>query len=214
MINPMHKIRGILILIFTFIFFSASAHVKIGAQLGLNMSGMIVHNPTVSNANLSYKTQLIPGFNVGILTEVGVRKNLSIQSAVLYTTKGGKYVFSNGEQEVLAPRYIEIPVNLLYKPYFNSSSTSRFILLSGFYYADRITGMGKVTAQNGTIGFDYSFSEMQKTDFGMNLGTGFESGGVEYLLQYQLGFKNSAPSNSYKIKSFTSNFSFSIALLF
>lgn len=212
--NPVPKVRGVLVLFLVLLFFSASAHIKIGAQLGLNMSAMVAHNPTFSKANITYDTRPVPGFNVGIVAALPIVKNLYMQPEVLFTTKGGKYVFSNGDQDVITPRFVEIPVNLLFEPYFNASGKSRFILLSGFYYAFRMSGLGKATSHNGNIILDTSFSDMQKTDVGMNLGTGFESGGVEYLFQYQLGFKNIAPSNSYNFKAITSNFSFSIALMF
>ncbi|MBN2638251.1 MAG: outer membrane beta-barrel protein [Bacteroidales bacterium] len=210
----MKNVKVVLILGFLVFSISLRAQIKVAGRLGMNMSMMIVHNPTLSDANITYSTNPVPGFNIGLLTEVPLSNYFAVQPGIILTSKGGKYVFNDGEKDVIVPWYYEIPVNFLYKPYFNDLHKDRFILLAGIYYASRFSGFGKFTSDNGKIGFDTSFSDMQKTDYGMNLGTGFESRGVEYILQYQLGFKNIAPPNTYKIKAFTSSFSFTLVLLF
>lgn len=87
--------------------------VKIGVKAGVNISNLTVDE---SELNSSGKT----GFTAGIMVEIPIAKNFSLQPELLYSQQGTKITFSDEEvtnshyKSTIELNYLNIPVMLKY----------------------------------------------------------------------------------------------------
>lgn len=105
----------IAVLILMLSFNISTAQTKVGIRTGINFSQV---NAKDRNGK-SISTQSIPGFHLGLTVDVPIAGDFYVQPAILYSGKGFKenkseLGYGNGFRATAS--YMELPVNLLYKP--------------------------------------------------------------------------------------------------
>ena len=198
----MRRIKLSLLAVALMIATAASAQVSFGLQGGANLSNMTDNNPKA-------------GFNVGILTNIGLSHSVGIRSGLFFTTKGynsrealtcgsglpqngngngngyGNGNNSNGNGDmfpVFNLMYLQLPVHFAYK--INVMPGTRVVLHAGPYVAYGVGGSERI---NGTdtntviFGDDGCFNPF---DFGLGLGVGFEFGRFLTGIGWDMGLLN------------------------
>lgn len=190
-----------------------------GATFGI--TGGVVWS-TINGKNsmgATLENKLKTGFTGGLNVELPVGGGFYLQPGAEYRMKGAK--LTNGDKLTLS--YIDVPVNLLYKPMLGNGS----ILLGAGPYVG--FGMdGKVESPNGTdrdVIFSNTWSateapdlQFKKLDAGANVMAGYEfRSRLSAALKAQLGLVNIYPDTtipndqtSYK----NTNFGFSLGYRF
>jgi hypothetical protein len=176
-----------LALLVCLMFFVASvqAQIKFGPKVGLNLSTM-----TLKNSGIAADPKTLVGFHVGVISDIPVKGNFSLQPALLYSGKGSKYSFA-GEELSMSPSFIEIPVNAAYK--FEVGSMNLY-LNAGPYFAYGIGGKIKVAGETESIKFgDDDNADMKPFDAGITFGAALEISKFLISLNYELGLTNLVP---------------------
>lgn len=212
--------------------YSQSGHVK----AGINLANVSVNsNGRVDDANS------LTSFQVGIVGDFDLAGDLiTLQPGILFTGKGSKVQRgTSGQagyfQQTFNPRYIEVPVNLVFKAPLGNSS--RLFAGAGPYLAVGVGGKSKTEGTRAVLGNysieqDIRFSNDDPTTFNQEEGTGlnvvkrFDYGfngtagiegksivlGVNYglgLAKLQSGTNNNQDNNNkHRVLSFTLGFKF------
>ncbi|MFT3904557.1 MAG: porin family protein [Niabella sp.] len=203
-------------LLVVFLVVTVHAQVQWGVRAGGNMSSVL------DKEDGRYeKLKLHPGFHVGGTADIFLSDKFSLQPALLFTSKGFKvankssnsFDLPDNANAKLTPYYLELPVNLIFKP---RAGNGNLLLGAGPYIAYGVGGRWKATFKSeevisvkGKLKFvnDYkgsmdSSSVENRTipytkpfDFGANLLLGYEFANHFYLqLNGQLGLINVEPS--------------------
>jgi hypothetical protein len=167
-----------------------------GIRAGVNFQNL---NGEFNNVDLDNK--LKTGFNIGVNAEVPLAPDFYVQPGVLFTTKGAKANKGNDKWNI---SYIEIPINLLYKPTLGDGK-----LLLGFGPYIGIGLGGKLTGDDPDVDLEFKndlttaeatamFAGTKwfakRLDFGGNLLAGYElSNKLSFQLNAQLGMSNLFP---------------------
>lgn len=211
------------------------------AQKAQLRGGINLANVSVTDNGGVDKANQLTSFQVGILTDISLGGSfLSLQPGLLYTGKGSKLQKGTAGQtgyfkQTFNPKYLELPVNLLFKAPIGSGS--RFFVGAGPYLAVGIGGKTKTEGTN-VLGVNYSreqditfsnddpttFNEEEGTglgvvrrfDYGLNGTAGIEGKGLVLGVNYGLGLaklqsgSNSSADNNNKnrLLSFTLGFKF------
>ncbi len=97
---------------------SVHAQTVIGVRAGVNLSNVGLVNESSERQD----TESIPRFQIGLTLDIPIMADFYLQPAVLYTGKGfkqdGGWLAASGNEFKAQASYIEVPVNLLYKPQF------------------------------------------------------------------------------------------------
>ena len=176
---------------------SASSADAIGRTTFGVRAGVNFQNITGKYGNdVKMKNDLIPGFNVGVNAEIPIAPTFFIQPGVLFTTKGAK-LEENSSQSYTATThlsYIEIPVNLVYKPLLG---TGRLIAGFGPYVDFGVGGKIKYDGTNAPadkdIKFQKSVSGSDNNSYGYYRGFG---AGANMLFGYEFANKLSFQLNA------------------
>lgn len=122
MMNKQNILYAVLVTVFYFIFFPVNAQTKVGVRAGVNLSNVGL----VDENNEKQDTEAIPRFQIGLTIDIPLISYIFLQPSVLYSGKGFKQDggwLAGSENEFKAKAsYIEVPVNLLYKPKFGTGS--------------------------------------------------------------------------------------------
>ena len=173
------------------------------------------------------KLSMVPGFNAGVVLGIPIAPDFYFQPGLLFTTKGAKSKDKFLGMDMAVEynlSYIELPLNLLYKPVLGSGH-----LLLGFgpYVAYGIGGKAKFTINSNTTTEDIVFAKEYQSldplawkhfkplDFGGNLFFGYElSNGLSVQINTQLGMaKINADNTSYPdAKTLFKNTGFGLSL--
>jgi hypothetical protein len=187
----------------------------IGVRAGVNfqnLNGKDENDDKLSN-------DLKVGFNVGVNAEVPITQDFYVQPGLLYSTKGAREKDVNGDEDAkLNITYLEIPVNLLYKPALGEGH-----LLMGFgpYVAFGVGGKFKVGDFDTDVKFDNDVSlaelgsgvHFRRLDAGANLLFGYElSNNLSAQINAQLGLVNIQPDVEGNKVGTTKNTGFGISL--
>ena len=164
--------------------------ISFGLRGGVNFQN--INGKDVTGDKL--KLDLLTGFNAGVVIQIPVAPEFYVQSGLLYTTKGAKSDNFQGTSinMKLNPSYIELPINLLYKPLLGQGH-----LLLGFgpYLAYGIGGKATIGSNEYDIEYANEFSNvfpygqyLKRLDYGANLFFGYElSNGISLQLNTQFG---------------------------
>lgn len=161
--------------------------------------------------NLPYMTEqganMRMGFNIGPGFEINIGNMFSLETAVLFTTKG----FKNKQPDYTTKinmLNLEIPINA--KLYFNVGAIKLFGEV-GPYLGIGVGGKikreftnGKSTAQNIVWGSEDG--HYKRLDVGLNVGAGIEFFPVQISLQYGIGLVDLGPSDFNRVLAL--NFAF------
>lgn len=208
----MKSIKRLLLLSF-FLFLTTiqfiSAQAKVGIIAGANFSNAYVENENGDIQN----TKIIPGIRVGLTFDIPVIGNFYIQPAAVYSQKGFKQNsnwFSGIDNEFEATvSYIEVPVNLLFKPEVGSGN---LVLGAGAYAGYGLGGKwetqtdvtigdiiiknsGDVIFKNDIIDGEFgNYLYGKPLDYGVNLIAGYDFwGSFSLQIQAQFGLANIQP---------------------
>lgn len=170
--------------------------------------------------------RMLTSFQVGVIGDLNITEFLAIQPGILYTGKGIKWE-NNTQKLQLNPRYIEVPVNLVFK---TPTGAAKFFVGAGPYVA---MGVGGKFKADGLLNFEENiqFSDddpltseeegagafiMRRFDYGLNGTVGIEASNLVISANYGLGLaklqsgSNSSndQNNKHRVLSLTLGFKF------
>lgn len=113
--KPTPFIAGLIALLLV-LSFSTQAQTTVGIRVGIDLSGI---NLVDENGD-KQATKTIPRLQVGLTVDVPLAMDFYLQPAAVYAGKGfkqdGGWLAASENEFKAAASYIEVPVNLLYKP--------------------------------------------------------------------------------------------------
>lgn len=185
---------------------TSEAQVSFGLRAGVNLQN--VNGKFPSGDDL--KNDLKAGFHAGVNVEVLIAPQFYIQPGVLFSSKGAKGENASSNKEIkLSLSYVEVPINLLFKP---ALGPGKLLLGFGPYVAYAIGGSAKtgdndtdiefekdVTATEYSAGYVSGTYYYKRLDVGGNLLFGYElAKKISFQLNAQLGMsKINAELNDY-----------------
>lgn len=134
-------------LLLAFIFVRpASAQSSIGIRAAFNLSGIQL----VDEENNKQETGMVPRFQIGLTVDIPIATEFYLQPAALYSGKGfkqdGGWLAASDNEFKATASYIEIPLNLIYKPRLGSGD----LMVGAGPYAGYGSG-GRWEADQGQI---------------------------------------------------------------
>jgi len=178
------------LMMFGFSAMSQTEGISFGLRGGVNFQNINGKD----NSGDKLKLDMLMGFNAGVVVQIPVAPEFYFQSGLLYTTKGAKSDNFQGSNisVKLTPSYIELPLNLLYKPLLG---TGHLLLGFGPYVAYGLGGKAKIGSDESKIEYTNEYSSLlpygqylKRFDFGGNLFFGYElSNGISLQLNTQIG---------------------------
>lgn len=185
----------------------AQAQTSFGVRAGINLQNI---NGKTGGNNLENK--ITTGFNIGVNAEIGIAPDFYFQPGLLFTTKGAKmedsFLF-----EKTTLNYIEVPLNLIYKPVLGAGK-----LIAGFgpYVAYGIGGKLKADAGDTDVNFGNNAEDYIKPlDMGANLLFGYElASKLSIQMNVQLGLINLKPEGDSDNSIKNTGFGFSLGYRF
>ena len=190
--------KSILLLIALLTAWSAEAQIRFGVKGGVTSSTF-----NFKNIQFGYEPDALPNgrlaWQAGVLADLGIHRNFSVQPAVLLSSKGFQSTYNVGNgisrKYTYEPLYVEVPVLALLK--INFGDTFRFYAGAGPYAAMGVGG--KITA-DGSAGFTKAESDIKygktkaadlnRIDYGGSAALGVEIGNVLVGVNYNLGLAN------------------------
>ena len=173
--------------------------VSFGIRAGVNLQKIYGDDFLGNKLTNDFKT----GFHAGINADLFISEGFYLQPGLLYSTKGAKKTNNNTEytQHI---SYIELPVNLLFKPQVGNG---RLLLGAGPYAAYGISGKSKTKSGDAAIELDAKFKNkvsaadylnglyyVKPFDVGGNILVGYElNSGFSLQLNGQLGLSQMNP---------------------
>jgi hypothetical protein len=174
----------------------AQDKVTFGVRAGVNFQ-----NQTIKFDKTDIDTKIKTGFNIGVNAEIPIAPDFYVQPGLLFSTKGSK--IDEGGDAKFNVSYLEVPVNLLYKPTLGSG---KLLLGFGPYIGIGLGGKLKGDGEDIDIKFSNDMNATQanefgntawyqkRLDFGGNLLAGYElSSKLSFQLNAQLGMSNLFP---------------------
>ena len=180
---------------------TASSYAQIGRPSFGIRAGVNFQNLNGKDADDDrLENKLMVGLNAGVNAEVPIAQDFYVQPGLLYSVKGAKAENDFGGDDVkFKLNYIELPINLLYKP---ALGEGRLLMGFGPYIAYALNGKVKAGDDDFDIEFDNEVAPidlidgpvMKRFDAGANLLFGFEmSNNLSAQLNAQLGLLNLNP---------------------
>lgn len=184
-----NKLCASIFLLFLITTFSiASAQTKIGIRTGVNFSNAIMK---MENGDKG-ETESIPGFHLGLTVDIPVAGDFYVQPAALYSAKGFKQKgkgFGYSDDFKADVSYLEVPINLLYKPklaggnlilgaggYLGYGTGGKWKSASGVLIGDiQIGDSGDIIFQNDASKGEFgTYLYGKPLDYGANFLVGYE----------------------------------------
>ncbi|HRO48317.1 porin family protein [Agriterribacter sp.] len=177
--------------------------VSFGIRAGVNLQKIYGDDFMGNKLNNDFTT----GFHAGINADLFISEGFYLQPGLLYSTKGAERKNNNIEYTEHIS-YVELPVNLVFKPELGGG---RLLLGAGPYAAYGISGKNKTKANGTAVELDAKFkgkisaAEYATTllnaayyvkpfDFGGNILVGYElNSGFSLQLNGQLGLSQINP---------------------
>lgn len=185
---------------------NAQSTTTFGIRGGMSMQN--INGKDMNDDALEMK--FVPRFNVGVVVDFNVAPDFYFEPGLMYATKGGKSEDSFLGMDMTAEynlSYIEMPLNLLYKPMLGNGY---FLLGFGPYIAYGIGGNAEFSidgiSTDETIEFTDEYSSInpygnsfKRIDYGGNLFFGYEmANGITFQANCQLGLaKINADNTTY-----------------
>lgn len=133
--------------------------------------------------------KMAPRFNIGVDYEIAVAPDFYFAPGLLFATKGSKYEIL-GEDIQIGLNYLEVPLNLVYKPVLGAGN---LIVAFGPYVGYGLGGKAKSDGGDMDIdmGSDEEEDAFKALDMGANLSFGYMFGaGLSLQFNTQLGLVN------------------------
>jgi hypothetical protein len=161
---------------------------------GVN-AGVNFFNQTIKGGDIELDTKILTGFHIGVDYEIAVAPDFYFAPGLQFSTKGYKFE-SLGTEEVKAQlNYLEVPLNLVYKPLLGSGNLIvNFGPYLGYGIGGKIKREGAGTEVNTDVKWGSDKDDMLKPfDMGANIGFGYMlGGGLSVKFNAQLGLINLA----------------------
>ncbi|MEP6676115.1 MAG: porin family protein [Ferruginibacter sp.] len=197
------------------LFAASNVHAQAYLQGGLNLA-----NITKDNNGNTEDNNMLPTFNVGLMSRFGLSHVVDLEAGVLLTGKGSKAetFFNNGSDYIKTkfnPIYVEVPLNLVVK--FPLAKGTGLFVDAGPYVAIGVTGKSKAESKFGPLTSssssdikfsnddpftseqdDAAYNKLKRFDYGVNVGGGFELSHLILKVNYGIGLAkiNSTESNN------------------
>src|SRR5690554_923139 len=155
----------------------------LGLRAGLNFQNLTGDEVFFEDAKMT------PRFNIGVDYEIAVAPDFYFTPGLLFATKGSKYEFL-GEDIQIGLNYLEVPLNLVYKPVLGDGN---LIVAFGPYVGYGLGGKAKSDEGDTDIdmGSDEEEDNFKALDMGANLSFGYMFGaGLSLQFNTQLGLVN------------------------
>jgi|GEM_PF-207328 len=169
-----------------FIAIPSFAQIKFGVKAGTNFAKMLIKDEGGTDGGVTigdyYKTIL--GLHFGITTEFPISDKISLEPALLFSTKGCISLIANKVNLY----YLELPINTVYKIDFE-----QICLL---FYAGPYVGYALSGNKLKIVTFAEMNSTIKPIDFGINLGAGVGISSFIFNIQYGLGLANLTPNTT------------------
>jgi hypothetical protein len=164
-------------------------------------AGVSLANTHIKANGISVSGDNKIGLTAGVVADVPFAQNFSFQPALNYVQKGSKVKMSDINYESkLTLHYIEIPLNVLFKP---EMQKAQFFVGAGPSIAFAMSGKEKEEDNGSTTTYKYKFGnnpdedDLKALDFGANFIAGIETKmGFLVAINYNLGLSNLAPGSS------------------
>jgi len=148
-----------------------------------------------------FENKIIPGFHAGFDIQIPLVPDFYFQPGLLFTTKGCKD-FENNDNLKVNISYLELPLNLVYKPLVGKG---HFMLGFGPYLGYGISGKIKSGEASNDIEFRNKVDShivttliLRPFDAGANIFAGYElPAGLFFRLNAQLGLIKINPEYTY-----------------
>ncbi|ANE53375.1 hypothetical protein SY85_07885 [Flavisolibacter tropicus] len=180
-----------------------------GIRAGVNFQN--INGKNMDGGDL--ENHVLTGFNAGVNAEVPIGTGFYVQPGLLYSQKGAQ---SENKVNKVHLSYVELPVNLVYKPILGSGN---MVLGFGPYAALGVGGNVETNGNKTKVEFvsDYEPStpapQFKKFDAGANFLAGYEFvSRLSFQLNAQLGLVNINPEISTNDKSKLKNTGFGVSL--
>ena len=156
----------------------------LGLRAGLNFQNL-------TGDGASDEAKMAPRFNIGLDYEIAVAPDFYFAPGLFFATKGTKYEFL-GEDIQIGLNYLEVPLNLVYKPVLGDGN---LIVAFGPYVGYGLGGKAK--SDGGDVDIEMGSEEegslynYKAFDMGANLSFGYMFGaGLSLQFNTQLGLVN------------------------
>lgn len=201
--------KAIYIGIFLFITHFSNGQMKIGLQAGYNHSKFTKTKFSPNPINASYQTSWLSGFNLGVVTEIEIARDLYLQPGIMLQGKGTQLSYKSSfdtNSRLIELHYLELPISLKFKTNWGKNMTA--IAGLGLYGAKSIRGVEIGSGATGfgpyTIYNKVEFSNENETqrlptiikpfDFGYSFLVGIEIKRFQLFTTYCQSFKGITPS--------------------
>jgi len=186
----MKKLTILIVLLVSFSFVS-EAQMNFGVKAGLNMA-------TLSGDNTD-DAELMPGYQVGLVTNFNMGDAFTIQPGLILAGKGSNFsteMMGETFDQSISLNYLEIPINAVY-------NVSDFQIFAGPYLGFGLFGKVKFDADeldDSDIEFTSDVDEetedvpVNSLDYGLNIGAGYMiNESIQIQAGYGLGLGNINP---------------------
>lgn len=139
------------------------------------------------------ENDLLTGYHAGVNAEIPIGTGIYVQPGILYTLKGAKANDGDGKIKI---SYLDVPVNLLYKPILG---TGNLVLGFGPYVGFGIGGKVEQGNSETDIEFENEYTsvnapQFKRLDAGANFLAGYEfANKLSFQLNAQLGLVDINP---------------------
>lgn len=170
---------------------SAHAQLSLGVKGGFNLSKMLY-----TSGNTTVASDWLPGFNAGLMVELGLTDMFTVEVDALLSRKGFKSKeFFGYTDHVYSPFYLDVPVN--FKAYFDLGLGLRLYAQAGPYVGFGLFGNTKYITGGTTTKRKLNFgsengNDLKMLDYGADVGAGVEFGKIQIGLMYWQGLANVA----------------------
>lgn len=200
---------------------------RFGMYAGVNFQNI---NGKAANGN-TLENSLITKFHIGVNEEIPLAPDFKFQVGLQYIGKGAKgdYIYNVYGTDVLIKReinlsYIEVPLNLVYKPLLG---TGNLLLGFGPYIGYSFGGKAKFSGNDAPANRDVTFTKTAPSndpnnlanykplDVGGNFLFGYElSNGINFVFNASLGLININSETNNKLAEKNTGFGLSVGYRF
>ena len=186
---------------------------KIGLKAGLTISNFYEADEESVNSE-EYDMNI--GFHAGLIAEIPLSKRLSIETGLLFTTKGFNYSdewyddslgTDNEYYQEYKLFYLDIPITIKGAlefggiKLFGAAGPYLGIGIGGHeYYEDIVDGIKEDDTSKISWGSDDEKNDLKQLDYGLILGAGLEFKGFQLGFSYYLGLANISTYTEYDYK--------------
>ena len=174
---------------------NTEAQFKVGVIAGRTYS-----NQARSDASTSklVSKEAFRGYSIGLVGDWHLSQQIYLQPQLLYTTKGAKYTAEFGTDAKLTMRYVELPVNLLYK---HDLSFGKIYVgggpVVGYNLSGKLENNGQITKL-----YEGSMNNWNRFEFSATATAGVEfKNGIFAGFKYQRGLNDINKSADIEVKN-------------